>query len=657
MGMFGQLLVCFLLPGATGQEDQAFVERRRMHDRYMQIERHVRGGRVTPRWLTSSDRFRFRDRNGALREVDPLGGAGPADSTATASEPADRIIEVRDGRVVLRTADGDVTPLTGPGEQDFAWSVPEHSLAPGGRFALAQRIDFRDVHHLSLPDYRQAIPPITRVPYIKTGDTGAMNSLFCIDLESGAVQPVDLGEDREVFLYPVGWQDAGSRALLLRMSRDAHRLDLLAAVPETGETNILLTERRETFVGGLDFAISGHKQTLTLVGDGKRFVWRSERDGFGHLYLYAFDGSLLARLTAGEFVVDRVEAIDVERDTLFYSASTPEAPYNRQIFRVALDGGESTRLTEAPGQHQVEFSPSRRFFVDTHSSVIRPPVSVLRSADGELLSVLEVADVESLESLSWTAPEPFVVRAADGETELHGVLYRPHDFDPECRYPIIDYIYAGPFLSVVQKTFLPGSFMALRAQALAQLGFLVFMVDGRGTPGRGKAFQDVTYGCIGRHEIADHVATLHQLAASRPYIDLQRVGVFGASWGGYFAARAMFTAPEVFHVGVSIAPGDLTEAAVINEPYMDLPERNPEGYAFGSVLHGAENLTGKLLLIHGTSDRNAPFSTTMRIVDTLVRANLPHDLIVIPNADHFFRGPGGDYMIDRALHYLWRHLN
>ena len=268
----------------------------------------------------------------------------------------------------------------------------------------------------------------------------------------------------------------------------------------------------------------------------------------------------------------------------------------------------------------MQFSPGGRTFLDVHSTVDRPYATDLRRADGSTIARLEVADTASLAALGHRPPEPFTARAADGTTVLHGVIYTPADFDPSRRYPVVDYIYGGAFLSAVQKEYAPTLGMQRIAASLAQMGLVVVMVDARGTPGRDKAFQDATYGRVGQMEIADHVAALRQAAESRPWMDLSRAGIAGHSWGGYFALRGMLTAPEFFRAGYAGAPGDLTELAVINEPHMGMPAENPEGYERGSNLPLAANLAGPLKIMHGTSDVNAPFSTTMRMISAFIAA-------------------------------------
>ncbi|MCH8203262.1 MAG: S9 family peptidase, partial [Proteobacteria bacterium] len=232
----------------------------------------------------------------------------------------------------------------------------------------------------------------------------------------------------------------------------------------------------------------------------------------------------------------------------------------------------------------------------------------------------------------WSPPEEIVVQAADGKTDLYGVLYKPYDFDRERKYPVIEYIYGGPQLSDVQRTFMND--YAIYPQALAQLGFVVFVVDGRGTPGRSKAFQDVAHGNLGRHEIVDHMAALMQLAGRRPYMDLGRVGIFGHSYGGYMTLRALLLAPDVYHVGVATSPVVDLYFGNFTEIYMGLPEDNKEGYEYASNLPLADRLQGKLLFIHGTSDFSAVFSGTMKLVEALIQAGKPIDMLVLPERDH-----------------------
>ncbi len=425
----------------------------------------------------------------------------------------------------------------------------------------------------------------------------------------------------------------------------------MASNAETGASRVVVNETQKTFLIGVENELL--PRLFTWVGDGKEFVWMSERDGWRHLYLYRIDGTLVTRLTEGTFPVVEVIAVDDEDGWVYFTAhGDQERPYDTHLYRVNLDGTNFSQLTEAAGQHEIQFAPSRRLFIDTHSSVSRPPVVELRRADGSLLQVLATADISGLAQLQWRAPEEFVVKAADGETDLWGVLFKPYDFDPSKKYPVIEAIYGGPQSSVVPKSFYERQTYLGGAPALAQLGFITFIVDARGTPNRSKAFQDVVYGNYGRYEIPDHVATLTQLGDARPYMDLTRVGIMGRSMGGYFAARAMFLAPDVYHVGVASAPGGMPL-----EMYMGSPESNEAGYRYASNLEFAHSLKGKLLLVHGTSDPVARFQNTMKLADALIRAGKPYDLLVMPGQGHrLLRGEHAAYLQEAVRRYFEEHL-
>jgi dipeptidyl aminopeptidase/acylaminoacyl peptidase len=503
------------------------------------------------------------------------------------------------------------------------------------------------------------------VPYTKSGGPMPQMELYIVDILSKRQVRVDPGEGLDQKLYQAAWRPDGSELLFYRIDREHKKLDLMAADPVTGQTRVILSEGQDTFVTSFVLhAKDPDAQFLTLLKDDRRLIWRSERDGWAHLYLYDLQGNLLRRLTQGSFPVVRVVTVDEKAGWVYFTAHPAERPYDTHLYRVDIEGKGFARLTEGEGQHQVHFSPSQAFFLDTHFSLARPPATELRRADGELLQTLSVADVGALEALKWQPPEEFVVKAADGETDLYGVLYKPFDFDPSKQYPLIDSIYGGPQEARAAQA--PYAFIAdppvstyvEMAQCLAQLGFIVVMLDARGTPERGKAFQDVVYGNFGRNEIPDHVAALQQLAQERPYIDAKRVGVFGGSWGGYFTLRAMLLAPEFYKVGIATYPvADLYDhqfGAI--EPYMGLPQNNREGYEYASSLRLADQLEGKLLIIHGTGDLNATFSATMKMVEALTRARKPYDLIVLPEQDHHFTGMSKQYWRDSTRRYFVEHL-
>ena len=458
------------------------------------------------------------------------------------------------------------------------------------------------------------------------------------------------------YLFPLGWRPGGKEFLFLRVGRTYQRIDLLAADVSTGTSRTVLTETSGTFIEAVRLQLMW-QAVATPLDDGQRFIWRSERDGWSQLYLYDFDGRLLRRLTRGAFPVERVEGVDEAGGWVYFTAhGDAQRPYDLHLYRVRLDGTGQQQLTEATGQHSVQLSPSRQFFLDTHSTLDRPPRTELRAAGGTLLRVLSEADVSALAELGWQPPEEFVVKAADGTTDLWGALFKPRDFDPRRKYPVLDSIYNGPFVTWVPRTFLDP--IGIQAHAMAQLGFLVLVVDGRGTPHRGKAFQDVVYLNFGRNEIPDHVAALHALAARNPALDLDRVGIYGGSWGGYMTLRAMLTAPEVYRVGVatnSVVDFYDHEASSI-EGYMGLPQEHPEAYEYGSNLRLADRLQGQLLMVHSTSDVNATFSATVKMIQAFILADRPFDFLPLPDQSHIPRGTSQRYWLKALRSYFVERL-
>ncbi len=541
----------------------------------------------------------------------------------------------KDHNIWLRSSldDGSV-PLTTDGIKDYQWSVAAWGdqgwWSPDSLKLAAKKVDSRNVDKMPIVHWLKPTEEVTWDYYPIAGGPVTQNELFVVDVLSKQQVHVGAAPWPNDEIYILGWSPDSSELFFVRSDREYKKFELLAANPTTGATRVVLSETRETFVNGWDFS---RTSLLTFVEQGKKFIWMSERDGWNHLYLFDINGSLIRRLTEGNFPVVEIIGVDKSNGWVYFTAHDDKnRPYDTHLYRVSLEGKGFTRLTQAPGQHLIQFAPSKEFFLDTHSSPDRPPVVELRRADGTLLQTLSLANIEGLEELRWKPPEEFAVKAADGKTDLYGVLYKPFDFDPDKKYPIIEVVYGGARIAqAVRRGFIP-VLHDRWAHELAQLGFITFFVDPRGTAHRGKAFQDVFYGDIGSPEkIADYVATLKQLAEKRPYMDLRRVGVMGHSSGGYYVLKAMLLATDVYHVGVASAA---TADGSVNpwEYYMGLPQNNKEGYERASNIPLANNLEGKLLLIVGTND--VLFSRTLKMVDALIQENKHFDLVLLPEKGH-----------------------
>ncbi len=401
------------------------------------------------------------------------------------------------------------------------------------------------------------------------------------------------------------------------------------------------------------FCYSGKKYRYD-VADGKEIIWMSERDGWNHLYLYdGVSGSVKNQITKGPWVVRGVEKVDEAARTIWFRASGMSAgqdPYFNHYYRINFDGTGLKALTEGNANHTAVFSPDMSYFVDTWSRVDLPTVMELRRAsDGSLVTQVEKTDITELQKAGWKPPEAFVTKGRDGKTDIWGVIIRPSNFDSMRKYPVIENIYAGPQDSFVPKSFSPYNPM----QSLAELGFVVVQVDGMGTSNRSKAFHDICWKNLGDAGFADRILWHKAVAAKYPWYDITRVGIYGNSAGGQNSLGGLLFHPEFYKVGVSSSGCHDNRMDKIwwNEQWMGWP-LGPE-YAAASNVENARRLQGKLLLIVGEMDTNVDPSSTMQVVNALIKANKVFDLLVIPGAGH---GIGGAYGERKRNDFFVHHL-
>jgi len=496
----------------------------------------------------------------------------------------------------------------------------------------------------------QVQPRLHSFPYPKPGDRIPVSSPQLFDVS--ARKHIPIGNE----LFPNPWSvenirwDRDSRRFTFLYNERGHRvLRVIAVNAETGETQTIIDEQSETFI---DYA---HKYFEHHLEDSRETIWMSERDGWNHLYLYdAETGRVKNQVTKGEWVVRGVDYVDEEKRQIWFRAGgicPGQDPYYIHYCRVNFDGSGLTVLTEGDGTHSVEFSPDRQFLVDTWSRVDVPPVSELRRAeDGKLVCELERADWTELLKTGWQVPERFVAKGRDGETDIYGVIYRPTNFDPNGKYPVIEEIYAGPQGSFVPKRFKPYH----AAQATAELGFIVVQIDGMGTSNRSKKFQDVCWKNLGDSGFPDRIAWIKAAAAKYPCMDIRRVGIYGGSAGGQSAMRALLAHGDFYRVAVSDCGCHDNRMDKIwwNELWMGWPV-GPH-YEEQSNVTQAHKLEGKLLLIVGEMDKNVDPASTMQVVNALIKADKDFDLLVIPGTGH---GAGGTpYGRRRCRDFFVRHL-
>jgi dipeptidyl-peptidase 4 len=464
-----------------------------------------------------------------------------------------------------------------------------------------------------------------------------------------------LNRDREHDRNESLWANAGSDKLFFtRQSRDLHRLDVCTLDTATGEAKPLIQERMNVYI---------ESKPLKVINGGSELLWWSERDGWGHYYLYGVDGTLKNQVDKGEYVAEDISYVDEKARALYMTASgheDGEDPYFMHFYRVNLDGSGSKLLDPGDASHTVAMSDSGKFFIDTGSRVNTAPESLLYDAQGALALPLEKVDVGPLTAAGFKFPEPFHVKADDGITDLYGVMYKPFDFDPARKYPVIEYVYPGPQQESVTKTFSPKSNQVM----MANMGFIMVEVGNRGgNPHRSKWYHSFGYGNLRDYGLADKKTAIEQLAKQCPFIDIDRVGMWGHSGGGFMTAAAMLIYPDFFKVGWSESGNH--ENNIYNNTWSEkhhglkeVPDKDGAvkfEYSIEKNSEIAKNLKGHLMLITGDIDNNVHPSNTYRLADALMKANKRFDFMIVPGQRHGYTTMS-DYVAWRRADYFAQHL-
>ncbi len=593
---------------------------------------------------------------------------------------------IRDHNLWVRNlATGAETQLTFDGAKSFGYATDnmgwEHSRravvswSPDSRRIATYRLDERGVADMYLVRTEVGHPTLEAWPYAMPGDKVVPTiRRVVIDVPARKVVRLRMAPDqaRTAHCYAlncgpdgsmtdVQWSPGGRRFAFVSVSRDHRTAWLRVADARTGVVRTVIEERTRSFYESATGPYQNAVNWRYLFGSHEA-IWFSQRAGWGNLYLYdTRTGKLKNRITTGAWNVVDLLKVDRRRRLLYLLGVGREAgnPYFAYLYRVGFDGRHLRLLTPQIANHVVSMSPSGRYFVDTYSTPDTPPVTVLRTGNGRLISTLEKADISRLRAAGWRPPVPITVKAHNGVTNLYGLMFEPADFHPGRQYPLIDRIYPGPQIGSVMHW----GFEAAHgdSQALAQLGFIVVQIDGRGTSLRSQRFEDAYHGDLINNTLPDQVAAIRRLARRYRWIDLRRVGILGHSGGGYAAVAAMLRYPKFFKVGVAES-GNYDQRgyeADWGEQYMGLLKRGPDGrsnYDRQDDQRYAGNLRGHLLLIDGTMDRNVPPYLTMLLVKALIDANKNFSLIMLPNQDHTYRGVARLYAVRRSWDYFVRHL-
>lgn len=526
--------------------------------------------------------------------------------------------------------------------------------SPDSKKFMAIKLDRRKSNKLylyqSLPDsgmrakvwsYERSLP----------GENLPLQEFYIFDTEKKSNLKLDVEPFEDIWSgFAPTWTKDNKTFYFAQMARYYKAIDFYFANPETGKTQNVIHEDAKTM-------IEYQMVDCELVNNGEKIIWMSERDGWSHLYLYdGKSGNLINQITKGEFVVRDIIYTDDKNEVVYFIASGKEKgrdPYFQHLYKINFDGSEMTLLTPEDAEHEIQFSPDYKYFIDNYSRVDLKPKSVLRRlSDGKLIHELQEANIDKLLATGWKYPERFTVKARDEKTDIYGVLQYPSNFDSNKKYPIIDNSYSGPQAVNVPKSFRRGIWNDWLP--LAEVGFIIMRIDGMGTAMRSKAFHDISYKNLGDIGGPDHIAGIKQLAEKYSYIDSTKVGIFGHSAGGYDAAHAILTYPDFYKVAVAAAGNHDHRMAKAwwPEQYMGEPG---DHYNEQSNLTIAKKLKGKLMLAHGDMDNNVNPASTYRLAAELIKNNKDFELVITPNDDHGELW-GNKYFIRRRMDFFVKHL-
>lgn len=581
---------------------------------------------------------------------------GTSRALLNGSEPIADVKLSPDGRTVsfvrkhnlwaISVADGKERALTVGGSErvrkgELDWVYPEeleittaYWWSPDSKTIAFLELDERKVTTYPLVDFASyhGAAELERYPVAGGANPGAR--LFTVAARGGTPRLLDTGPEKDIYLPRVDWLRDSKRLAVQRMNRAQNQIDLLILDALSGTGGVVLSEKDQHWVN--------LSKDLYFLADGRRFLWSSERSGFRHLYVYDLEGAQLAQVTRGEWEVAKLERVDEKKAVVYFTASE-KTPLESHLYRAGLDGSGFQRITAKEGTHSVLFSPNAAAFVDVSSTSTTPPRQDLCRADGSLIAAVNENKVPELDGYRLLPVEFLKVSARDGAS-LNARMIKPAGFDAAKKYPVLVFTYGGPHAQVVENAW--GGTEFLWHELMAQKGFLVFALDNRGSAGRGHAFETPLFRQLGKQELEDQRAGAAYLR-SLPFVDPGRIGIWGWSYGGHMTLHAMFEAGDDFKVG--FAGGPVTDwgfyDSIYTERYMGLPRDNPQGYRSSSPIEHADQLTGKLLIAHGTGDDNVHFANTLALVDKLLALRKYVEVLPLPGRGHGASDPAAQTVL------------
>lgn len=540
------------------------------------------------------------------------------------------VIELESGKEKQLTFDGNDNIFNGKFDWVYEeeWSIIDGwSWSHDSRYIAYWQLNQSSVSEFPLVDYSSAPPKVKMMRYPKAGEKNSTVKIGIIEVATGQNIWVDIGNETDIYIPRIYWMPHNNQLAIFRMNRLQNKLEILQANPLTGTSEIIFEENNDTWI---DIESSNYH----FLKDGN-FIFTSGKDGYNHIYILNLkDKKTPKQITKGKYDVVKILSVD-EKGKVIYFTSTEKSPLERHLYKVNFNGKNLKRISDEAGTHNINLSNNFKYYIDTYSNANTVPKVRLHSIDGKLITVIEENDLEALKEYKISRKEFFSFKTSDN-VELNGWMIKPIDFDPNKKYPVLFYVYGGPGSQTVQDQW---DRNMLWYTLLNQKNYIIVSVDGRGTGGRGVNFEKIIYKNLGKWETNDQIEAARYLS-NFPFIDRNRIGIWGWSYGGYMSLMSILIGNDVFKVAISVAP--VTDwkfyDTIYTERYMQTPELNPDGYKEGSVLNYVKNLKGKLLVIHGTDDDNVHWQNTISLANELQKHNKQFYTMFYPGKDHGISG-------------------
>ncbi|MBI3587236.1 MAG: alpha/beta fold hydrolase [Ignavibacteriales bacterium] len=540
---------------------------------------------------------------------------------------------------ILDLSTGQETQLTSDGMEHiingrFDWVYEEElgisdgwQWSPDGKMIAYWQLDENRVPEFHLMDFMTMRADVTTMRYPKAGDPNSTVKIGVLNVETKKTVWMDLGTNDDIYIARIHWTNKPNMLAMQRLNRAQNKIELLMGDITTGKTNVMFTDEEKTWIEVQD--------DFKFLKGSEQFLWSSEKDGFRHLYLYDVNGKLVRQLTKGAWDVDGITRVD-EKNKLIYFTAYEKTPLERHFYSIRFDGKDMKRITPGDYTYGANLAPDNKNFIATYSNVNTPPKIALYTTGGKQVRMIEENNVNALKEYKMGMREFFKFKTTDG-IDLNGSMIKPVDFNLQKKYPVLIYVYGGPGSQTVSNSW--GGTRYLWHQLLAQKGYVVVSVDGRGTGQRGKAFKSITYKNLGKWEVNDQIEAAKYLGA-QSYVDKTRIGIWGWSYGGYMASLTILQGADYFKTAVAVAPVTSWKFydSIYTERYMLRPQDNEEGYKESASITHAAKLKGNLLVVHGTTDDNVHWQNSVQFIDALQKADKHFQTMFYANKNHGIRG-------------------